>query len=90
MHKMVNGVKIELSHEEEEKIKQEWALNEQKEIAQRREFLEKEQKKKACLEKIKSVVNLSDEEIEVQLQKNKDINDKFLSKEVETRDIDGN
>jgi len=67
LHKMVNGIKVNLTPEEEEKIRAEW---EQNRIKHEQEMLEKQQEKAAketlrnsAIAKLKKTALLSDDEI---------------------------
>lgn len=65
MHKIVNGVKIDLTKEEEEAVRAEWKVNEEKGKTFRAEHEAKENIRKGALNKIYEVANLTPEEIAV-------------------------
>ena len=63
LHKMVNGIKIDLTPEEEKKIEAEWASNKIKYAALREERRIKKKEKERILNKLMS--NLTEEEREI-------------------------
>lgn len=74
LHKMVNGVRVDCTPEEEEQIKAEWEANRIKneEKKQRRiaEMEEKENHRKSAIQKLQSM-GLSKEEIDALIESKK-------------------
>ncbi len=62
MHKIVNGQKVELSAEEEQKILEEREIAKKKDEKARVKLAAKLSKKREILEKLVVILNLNDEE----------------------------
>ena len=65
MHKLVNGVKVELSVDEERQIKDEWAKNEQEIKLKEQEKILLEQKKEIAKSKVLQSCGLTEEEMKL-------------------------
>lgn len=65
LHKLVNGKRIDLSQEEEDQIKAEWAANEQRIRLKREEQQQKLEKKKALKSAIMEKMEMSEEDFDL-------------------------
>lgn len=64
LHKLVNGERIDLTPEEEKKVRAEWAANEIKHEQKRIEYEKRQALKKQAKQKLYNIAGLTVEEIE--------------------------